>query len=42
MSLKRLVGWTALALLSVALAVPAQAQGERGKTELTAPFEIAK
>jgi hypothetical protein len=38
MSLKKIVGGTALALLSVALAVPAhaQAQGERGKAEMKA------
>jgi hypothetical protein len=36
MSLKRIVGWTTLAFLSVALAVPARAQGERGKAEMKA------
>src|SRR5512134_441206 len=38
MSLKKIVGWSCLALLSVALAVPAraQAQGERGKAEMKA------
>jgi len=36
MALKRLVGWAVPCLLAVALAAPAQAQGERGKAELPA------
>jgi hypothetical protein len=36
MTLKRIAGWTSLALLTAVLAVPASAQGERGKAELKA------
>ena len=34
MTLKGLVGWTCFGLLTAVLAVPASAQGERGKAEL--------
>ena len=33
MSLKRVVGWACLGLLTGVLAAPASAQGERGKAE---------
>jgi len=36
MFLKRIFGWTCLALLSLALSAPARAQGERGKAEMKA------
>lgn len=36
MTLKGIVGWTCLGLLTAVLAVPASAQGERGKAELVA------
>lgn len=36
MTLKRIVGWTCLGLLTAVLAAPASAQGERGKAELKA------
>ena len=36
MTLKGIVGWTCLGLLTAVLAVPASAQGERGKAELAA------
>ena len=36
MAMKRFVGWAVPCLLTVALAAPARAQGERGKAELPA------